>query len=55
MRSRSKTFHLDVDRIFSKIDSTIAALSSKLPSSKVSVPVSRLGILLWPFDLLILN
>jgi len=33
-----------------RIDSTIAALS-KLPSSKVSVPVSRLDILLCPFDL----
>lgn len=33
-----------------RMDSTIAALS-KLPSSKVSVPVSRLDILLCPFDL----
>jgi len=33
-----------------RMDSTIAALS-KLPSSNVSVPVSRLDILLCPFDL----
>lgn len=37
-----------------RMDSTIAALS-KLPSSKVSVPVSRLDILLCPLDLLNYN